>query len=306
MKIITSWTETDLQAFVDSRVQESVTLDYKRLAALDNREEISKDISAFANSAGGVIVYGIVEEGQFPSHVDLSVPQKPLDRETLENVITSTIYPRVDGLLIQPIPLSSGATAYVVDIPAASVFAPHQAKDKRYYRRFNFKSVPMEDYEVRDAFKKSRSPFIRVRPTWKHDTSLGGSNEFGIFTLHLENLADEPSLYTTVQLVIDSRIVNAGSLVSNAFHNIHDSVDEESGIRVVKAQKNLMVPTNMPLFRGRSSNLVRFSLLPPKSGPYLFGYHVASPGFVRSEIGLFSVDGWKLIAENASAARMIA
>jgi hypothetical protein len=33
--------------------------------------------------------------------------------------------------------------------------APRQAKDHKYYKRSNFESKPMEDYEVRDAMRRS-------------------------------------------------------------------------------------------------------------------------------------------------------
>jgi hypothetical protein len=45
--------------------------------------------------------------------------------------------------------------AYAVDVPQATSRAPHQSKDHRYYKRSNFESKPMEDYEVRDAMRRS-------------------------------------------------------------------------------------------------------------------------------------------------------
>ena len=59
------WEEEDLLELVSTQTQESVTLDYKASEALGKSEgkktEISKDVSALANSAGGVIIYGIAE-----------------------------------------------------------------------------------------------------------------------------------------------------------------------------------------------------------------------------------------------------
>jgi len=61
-----SWTETDLLQLIESGSQESLVLEYKASAALgksdDQKNEISKDVSALANSAGGTIVYGIKRE----------------------------------------------------------------------------------------------------------------------------------------------------------------------------------------------------------------------------------------------------
>src|SRR5262249_24568980 len=66
----------------------------------------------------------------------------------------------IDGIRINQIDLSgakSGRVVYVVSIPQ-SLDAPHMASDKRYYKRFNFESVPMEDYEVRDVARRSAAP----------------------------------------------------------------------------------------------------------------------------------------------------
>ena len=45
---------------------------------------------------------------------------------------------------------------YVVRIPR-SYNAPHMSSDKCYYKRYNFQSVKMEEYEVRDLFHRHNS-----------------------------------------------------------------------------------------------------------------------------------------------------
>jgi hypothetical protein len=40
--------------------------------------------------------------------------------------------------------------------------APHQAPDKRYYKRQNFQSSPMEDYEVRDTLRRAMRALLLV------------------------------------------------------------------------------------------------------------------------------------------------
>lgn len=145
-------TLTDLQALISTRVQEDLHLDYKESLAISEkkRAEIAKDVSAFANSDGGMIVYGIVEQNHLPVRVDDGVIDDDFDREWLENVITSNISPRIDGLEIHPIEVSAGRSAYAVVIPK-SWRGPHQESSKRYYKRFNFKAEPMEDYEISDV-----------------------------------------------------------------------------------------------------------------------------------------------------------
>lgn len=57
MKNPWDWEEEDIDLLIQNRVQESLTLDYKGCDSLDKnnpnrKKELSKDVSAFANSAG--------------------------------------------------------------------------------------------------------------------------------------------------------------------------------------------------------------------------------------------------------------
>ena len=60
-----SWTENKIQRYIDSEIEESLTLEYKSGDALGKsdyqKQEITKDVSAMANAAGGILIYGISE-----------------------------------------------------------------------------------------------------------------------------------------------------------------------------------------------------------------------------------------------------
>ena len=63
-------TKADLERLIAEGIQESLTLDYKASPALakgeSQRNELCKDVTAFANSAGGQIIYAIEEDGRVP------------------------------------------------------------------------------------------------------------------------------------------------------------------------------------------------------------------------------------------------
>ena len=143
----------DLKSIIDRGLTESIHLEFKRSDALRTdkaRCEISKDVSAFANSDGGVIIYGIDEQDHKPASLDSGIDPKTCSKEKLEDIIKSQVAPRLQGLRISPIQLGADRFAYVVSVPR-SERGPHQDRvTKRYFKRHNFSSSPMEDYEVRD------------------------------------------------------------------------------------------------------------------------------------------------------------
>jgi predicted HTH transcriptional regulator len=143
----------DLNQLIKNEVQENIHLDYKDSRAIDSkkRHDIAKDVSAFANSDGGILIYGIREEDHLPIALDEGVDHTKYSREWLEEVITSNITPRIDDLKIIQIPVSTSRSWFVVKVPK-SYRAPHQEQySKRYYKRFNFISERMEDYEINDV-----------------------------------------------------------------------------------------------------------------------------------------------------------
>jgi len=153
-----------VQKLVTDDVQEDIHLDYKHglACAKAKAAEISKDVSAFSNSDGGFLIYGVEEKDQHPVGI-AGVANVEMTRERLEQIVNSNISPKIDGVIIRPIPNGPDETIFVVRIPQ-SFRAPHQARDKKYYKRYNFESVPMEDYEIQDVRGRQRRllPLVNV------------------------------------------------------------------------------------------------------------------------------------------------
>src|ERR1043165_1963912 len=100
----------DLNAFLTNQITEDLHLDYKRSATFekpqqDVKTDLSKDVSAFANSDGGVLIYGIVEDNttKLPVSLDDGVDHKVWTRERIESLINAHISPRIDGLEVMQI-----------------------------------------------------------------------------------------------------------------------------------------------------------------------------------------------------------
>jgi len=179
-----------IESLINNEIEESINIDFKSAEALDKADkkkaEISKDVSAFANSNGGIIIYGLSETNHKASSISY-VDGNVFTKEWLEQIINSTVYRTIPGLKIFPIRKNGdiNKTIYVVQIPENLEAAPHMAKDKRFYRRYNFESVFMEEYEVRNMyFKKSNSSLIidTVRISFNSEEELDISH----FTMEVD------------------------------------------------------------------------------------------------------------------------
>jgi len=161
------WTYADLLVLLKNGEQENLMLDYKASLAIgewtdSRRNELAKDICAFANSAGGMIVIGIGELEHKPVLLDDGVDTTRVSKEAIESALMARIAPRIDSLTIKEIPNPHREyfAYFVIGIPR-SMRAPHMCTSfHRYYKRYNFECVPMEHYEVEDVRRRQSEPAL--------------------------------------------------------------------------------------------------------------------------------------------------
>ncbi|HZR19944.1 MAG TPA: ATP-binding protein [Verrucomicrobiae bacterium] len=163
------WTKERVEKLITDKIEENNHLDYKGAGALNRAEpkkllDVTKDISAFANSDGGTVIYGVEEfreEGKkhLPEKIG-AIDGKEYSREWLDQIIDQ-ISPKIEGVQIFPVRVGpeDWHVVYVVEIPKS--LTAHQARDFRYYKRYNFQSEPMQDYEVRDVMNRRRHPKLK-------------------------------------------------------------------------------------------------------------------------------------------------
>jgi hypothetical protein len=142
-----------IQSLIDAEVSENLHLEYKRSRALEksNKDEIAKDVSAMANADGGVIVYGVEERDHIPVRLDDGIDENAgPSREWIEQILAALITPPIGGIEVSPIPNKLGKFYFSIVVPK-STLAPHQAPDRKYYKRYNFRASPMDHYEILDV-----------------------------------------------------------------------------------------------------------------------------------------------------------
>jgi hypothetical protein len=308
MKDPSEWTESDLAAFIENKIQEHLQLDYKRSEALSRKDhcytELSKDVAAFANSAGGQIIYGIAEKDYLPERIDDGVNATELKREWLEQVISSNIHPKIDGLKIYQIGLPSrGAdqVAYVIDIPQSTSRAPHQSRDHRYYKRYNFQSVAMEDYEIRDIMRRATTPdlFIKFRFDSGQSTKVEirpGAKETSSICLHAEigNRSNTPAEYAVIDIYLDTFFgdLNTGSMSPRGLIK-HGAREFNAFSRYWRVQNQLPIFAEMTLPVETIMFTIRHDLL--RHGfDFWIGYAIHAPGFSTEEFAPVILQGGTL------------
>ena len=159
LKQLKEWTEDDIKALIRDCIEENARLEYKRKIDLsrNGRKEACRDISAFANSQGGIIIYGIEEETQKELG---SIPKdiKPLTdasiKETIENVLLNGISPPIN-FWIHTIEVSGGFCLAIQIPQSLSTHMVTLGHDNRYYIRRNFQRSPMTEDEVKEHYEKS-------------------------------------------------------------------------------------------------------------------------------------------------------
>lgn len=280
------WDETDLQRLISDGVGESLTLDYKAAAALTPRtegvkKEIGKDVSAFANSAGGTIVYGLAEANHLPTAVE-GIDPAVVTREWLDQVITSRIQRRIEGIRINQVVLADGKVVYVVVVPQSDR-APHMASDKRYYKRFEYQSVPMEEYEVRDISNRAVGPLLSVR------ISLT-SNQFDFIDseplskpiqvhANILNSNPVPAEHAVLHWLVDQRLDGAPLGFINRV-DVDLSLGGPSPIACHLWQLNWGVPSKMPIWEGMNFALFDSAYqvrVPRGANQYVLGWSAKAP-----------------------------
>ncbi|HVS37477.1 MAG TPA: ATP-binding protein, partial [Gemmataceae bacterium] len=164
------WTETYLLSLIGQ--PESVTLEFKAGRALAKKEDkdrfikdqLSREVSAFANSEGGILVVGMEDDRNTKPRVAKQLDGVPVGKghaiespDQWQQIVDSCVSPFLPGLRIKQIRLSGnleGLFALVVYVPPGNT--AYQARDHLYYSRSEFEAKSLPDHEVRLRMMRGR------------------------------------------------------------------------------------------------------------------------------------------------------
>jgi hypothetical protein len=255
------WNEEILKSFINDGIEENLNLDYKAADALAKtdlkKKEISKDVSALANSDGGIIIYGIAEynapdKSHLPEKI-VPVSRKDFSKEWLEQIINTNIFPRISNIKITPVKInnSDNEVIYVVDVPKSNT--AHQANDKRYYKRFNFESIAMYDYEIRDILNRAHTPILKLEFVIKQESYEYSPSNF-LLGVPSRNEKSQKKIITDTDLIIYA--YNEGKILANYVNCFIDLPESILGLDS-KNDKKLKKINNIVYVEYYCSNTIR-------------------------------------------------
>lgn len=166
-KTIDQVAEADIQALITNAVAEGRTIEYKRKlpeGSDADRKEFLADISSFANTSGGDLLYGVDEQNGVPTNVTgLVMADQDLEIRRLESVITSGLDPRIRYVLRQ-VPCAAGPV--LVIRVERSWIGPHRVVFKghdKFYGRNAAGKYPLDVVELRNAFTLASGVSEKIR-----------------------------------------------------------------------------------------------------------------------------------------------
>jgi Putative DNA-binding domain len=146
-----------IEDLIANSVREDKTIEYKREIPRD-RLELLKDVSAFANTSGGELIFGIEEEKGVPTRI-VGLPLENADAEVLrlQQIIGTGLQPPLilSSLDCKVVPLSDGTQVIVLHIPK-SLAGPHQIRETFvFWGRHSGGTYRLDTGELRRAFVSS-------------------------------------------------------------------------------------------------------------------------------------------------------
>lgn len=157
----------DIKILLSDGIPESKTLDYKRDLFLNTREEkinFLADVSAFANTSGGDLVYGIDEKNAVPKEITGIVAEN-LDDLILrmEQLVCNGLEPRV---LIDPHHIEIGKGKYVLVVRVEkSHTPPHRVTldgHDKFYSRASRSKYQLDVEGLRAAFNRTDDAMQKI------------------------------------------------------------------------------------------------------------------------------------------------
>jgi len=168
--------EVDLKRMITDHVKEDLYLEFKQKrdrskAQLEDNDKFnfSRALSGFANSDGGILIWGVETYKKDESAKSLK-PITDVDGfiRSLKSSLINFVQPFVDNVLIEKIPTdASDQTGFVKCLIPQSDKTPHRAMlaGREYYKRSTEGFYRLEHFDLEDMFGRRQKPLLVLQVT---------------------------------------------------------------------------------------------------------------------------------------------
>jgi len=164
-------TQAHIEQLIADQTREGSHLDFKRdFPILWNdaaKHEFLADATAFANSGGGDLVFGIEEDGhaQASAVVPQAIPNPDQEIRRLQDFLLHLAEPRLPGVKVHAIQVSvAGIDGYVVVVRVPQSWAgPHRVKtNQHFFIRDGSRKRQLDVPEIRSLFLRTENQAQKV------------------------------------------------------------------------------------------------------------------------------------------------
>ncbi|MBF0473674.1 MAG: ATP-binding protein [Nitrospirae bacterium] len=159
---------------ITDEVCESKTIEYKekskfsdvgKFNSLKDKNEFLADISSFANTSGGDILYGITELKCLPKKmVGIDISNFDQLKLNLLNIIGSHLEPNLSGLDFYHVPLKNSKVEILIIRIPKSWASPHMNKDTcKFHARHSAGKYTLDVFELKNQFLLSETLTQKIR-----------------------------------------------------------------------------------------------------------------------------------------------
>ncbi|AGB71063.1 MULTISPECIES: AlbA family DNA-binding domain-containing protein [Rhizobium] len=249
--------------------QEDLTLEFK---AHDLREPIfldgslspagkkifAKEASAFSNSAGGVIVFGV--DCRSTHGIDQAERLTPISslaraETSVRDAAAELLQPRHTGIEVVRIPsLADQASGYIIVRVPRSDRRPHRSEakgQKEYFKRIGSRSYPMEHYDVEDAFRRTTAPILVLKTSFDGAMNINVREMRYKFQFGLSNEGEVSAKSISVQI---------WNLVGEAFGALGYTTSKNE-ISIYGGRHHISAPSDFVVHPGETRLFHEFQLI---------------------------------------------
>lgn len=241
-------TIADISSFFETEQEESSVLEFK--SGKVELEDIYREVSAFLNTEGGILIIGTPYEKKTGSGirerkvcVGELVPSPFKSQDSLIRSIASNISPSPTGVKIKQLYCGDGSV-YIIDIPQ-SFNPPHQVNNEgKYYIRLERDCKPAPHGIVEALFFKRQKPNL----------------ELGI---NIHTLVDNPNIFIEIRLTNESLVTAEHAGIMIIIDGIKEIVNSQNiGNAELKDGKISFQEAKLPILVKNLNAFFKFEIIP--------------------------------------------